>query len=364
METIKSNLNLCIPKLLSPHLQHIKYRCTYILHNIDKPWDHSTLSSIINGNDDIQPERLQEGVLVHCATIILIEFRIWHEINILLFFVLVFDLEIEYFESERGCMIVMRVQKLVESKCDPMAFRLCRQAIHAIRLCTDAHPLRHTVSVRQHQSLLETYFSLLYKFNKLEDIKVELNAMDAESAVDYIENSFISIGKMEMVIAKKKTTGSNSNASSIIPNKYDNHLYVNRLHKYHVRISQYALQYFLVKSLRAEHSDENSYMIQRLLRLWLDQHQKEPNFHDLFSKLVLNSQTKFQIYLCCETLYRSVSVSISTIKSRTIESQRSKPTNLINFDMYAILKFFFFFLNKICSIRMSSICYCRCFVWH
>lgn len=204
---------------------------------------------------------------------------------------------------------MMRVQKLVESKCDQLAFKLCQHAIHAIRLCTNAHPLRHTVSVRQHQSLLETYLSLLFKSKRLDDIKIELDSMDADSAAEYIENSFISIGKTEIVIAKKKTIGNNGNTSSKTDS--NNHLYVNRLHKYHVRVSQYALQYFLVKTLRADHTDENSTMIRRLLRLWMDQHRDESNFSELFSKLVLNSKTKFQIYFCCETLYRSVSVNKS-----------------------------------------------------
>lgn len=214
--------------------------------------------------------------------------------------------EIEYFESERGCMIVMRVQKLVESKCDQLAFNLCQHAIHAIRLCTNAHPLRHTVSVRQHQSLLETYLSLLIKSKRWEDINAELNAMDTESAAEYIENSFISIGRTEEIIAKKKDVCSGGSAESNSDNN-SSHLYVNRLHKYHVRVSQYALQYFLVNTLRADHSDENSTMIRRLLRLWMDQHRMATNFNDLFSKLVLNSKTKFQIYFCCETLYRTVS---------------------------------------------------------
>lgn len=216
-------------------------------------------------------------------------------------------------------MIVMRVQKLVESKCDQLAFKLCRQAIHAIRLCTNAHPLRHTVSVRQHQSLLETYLSLLFKSKRLDSINTELDAMDAESGAEYIENSFISIGKTEMIIAKKKAIGSTEIASSSSVTDQNNFLYVNRLHKYHVRVSQYALQYFLVKTLRADHSDENSGMIRRLLRLWMDQHRNESNFHELFSKLVLNSKTKFQIYFCCEILYRTVSSMGNAMHSRDID---------------------------------------------
>lgn len=326
LETIKSKLNSCIPKLQSTQFRHIKYRCKYILNNIDEPWGDSTLSSIINGIDDIdtdidikiEPEQLQRGRYI-CSLMFAV-CRVYTKVNgerkphyfiqdavVNAVFPLPLSIEIEYFESERGCMIVMRVQKLVESKCDQLAFKLCRHAIHAIRLCTNAHPLRHTVSVRQHQSLLETYLSLLFKLKRLDDINTELDSMDAESAAEYIENSFISIEKTETIIAKKKAIcNSYGNVASMSDNN-SSHLYVNRLHKYHVRISQYALQYLLVNTLRADHSDENSAMIRRLLRLWMDQHRTQLNFNDLFSKLVLNSKTKFQIYFCCETLYETVS---------------------------------------------------------
>lgn len=68
LETIKTKLSLCIPKLQKSQLQHIKYRCTYILNNIDAPWADPTLSSIIHGSDDIdtdvkiEPEQLQRGM--------------------------------------------------------------------------------------------------------------------------------------------------------------------------------------------------------------------------------------------------------------------------------------------------------------
>lgn len=211
-------------------------------------------------------------------------------------------------------MIVMRAQKLVESKCDQLAFRLCRQAIHAIRLCTDVHPLRHTVSVRQHQSLLETYLSLLFKSKRLDEVNAELDAMDGGSAVEYIENSFISISKTEVLLARKISNITNGNGNgtgttiaTATTTDVNSQFCVNRLHKYLVRVSQYALQYILLKALRADHSDENAHVVCRLLRLWMDQHRTEDNFHELYSKLVLNSKTKFQIYLCCEILYRAVS---------------------------------------------------------
>lgn len=70
LEAIKIILNSCIPKLQSKQFQHIKYRCTYILNNIDEPWGDPTLSGILNstdGNDGsidvkIEPEQMQRGI--------------------------------------------------------------------------------------------------------------------------------------------------------------------------------------------------------------------------------------------------------------------------------------------------------------
>lgn len=76
LETIKSKLNLCIPKLQSQQYQHIKYRCTYILNNIDQPWGDPTLRSIIYGSESIdadvkiEPEQLQKGTF---AVVVAIE---------------------------------------------------------------------------------------------------------------------------------------------------------------------------------------------------------------------------------------------------------------------------------------------------
>lgn len=58
---------LIIPKLATNQFQHIKYRCSYILNNIDDPWGHETLRSIINTDIDATEtgvkysEQMQKG---------------------------------------------------------------------------------------------------------------------------------------------------------------------------------------------------------------------------------------------------------------------------------------------------------------
>lgn len=65
MGTLKGQLNLYIPELKS--IQHINYRCTYILNDVGEPWDDPTLSSVKRGSDDIEtdvkiePDKLRKG---------------------------------------------------------------------------------------------------------------------------------------------------------------------------------------------------------------------------------------------------------------------------------------------------------------
>lgn len=123
--------------------------------------------------------------------------------------------EIINFESERGCMTVMRIQKNDESKRDQLAFQWCRRAIHAIRLCSSAHSLQRTLSMHHHHTLLETRSLLLFKSERFDDINAELDSIDAELAAEYFENSIIPIGKTDISIAKKRAIGNNGYVASM-----------------------------------------------------------------------------------------------------------------------------------------------------
>lgn len=250
----------------------------------------------------------------------------------------------------------MRVRKLVESKCDQLALKLSRQAIRAIRYCTDAHPLRQTVSVRQHQSLLEVYLSLLFKYKKIAEIKDELQQMDYESSTEFLINSFSSINENESIIVNRNAVAITSQRNEIDQNKIASiaitstatpgsqlgkRLNSNRLHKHHVRVSQYALQLFIVRTLTEESNDTRNSTLEQFLGFWIEQHKHESNFQDLFAKLVHNAQNKFQKYICCESLYKTV----NKINSR-----------LLQIGKYFILhNIFCFFFN--CSVPKSVTLY-------
>lgn len=201
-------------------------------------------------------------------------------------------------------MIDMRAQKLVESKCDRFAFNFVTEALRTIRMCTDEHLLRRTVSLRQHQSLLEIYYCLLYKFKETVRLKTELDALDLQSAKEFILNSFATINAFE-ANNQKQTESQAINGTK----KKQKQSAGARLHKYHVLVSQYALQLILVRILTGGYGTEYLYDIFRdLLAEWIRRHKPQHNFDELFRKVIQAASSNSQIYDCCEILYEMVSV--------------------------------------------------------
>lgn len=291
---------------LLQHNPNICYRCAYIVDNFDEPWSHETLKVIFNDGKSapktISDEQLYKGT--HDFVISIFSQSILYNFLCVYFF---FELtETEYFTIERGCMIQMRVQALIESKCDKLALNLLTEALRVIRTCTNDHLLRRTISVLQHQNLLEMYFSLLYKFKESSRLKCELEAMDIEAAKEFIINSFATIDANEATNPKLKP---NPQAINTKMSKTDNkQSYIVRLHKYHASVSQYALQLILVRMLSGEYGmDDLENVFTALLTEWIRRNKHKENFDELFQKLIQTASSNSVIYDCCEILYRLVS---------------------------------------------------------
>lgn len=209
-----------------------------------------------------------------------------------------------YFTAERGCMIDMRARKLIESKCDKLALNFISAALRVIRSCTDDHLLRRTVSLLQHQGLLEMYFALLYKFKESTRLKTELEAMELESAKEFVIHSFATI---DAHVARTDKLKPKLNVSSAV--KKDNKpSHTMRLHKYQDLVSQYALQLILVRILGGEYDiDGLDGIFKDLLSEWIRRNKQKSNFDELFQKLIQTAESNSQIYDCCEILYELVS---------------------------------------------------------
>lgn len=194
-------------------------------------------------------------------------------------------------------MIEMRARKLIESRCERLALNFVIEALRVIQSCTDEHLLRRTVSLGQHQTLLEMYYCLLYKFKELARIKTELEQMAVDSAKEFIINSFVTIDAHQI---HSKSQSSRANARK-------QQSCAQRLHKYLVLVSQYALQLILVRLLGGEYGTNGlESAFQDLLSAWIRRHKPQANFDELFQKLVNTAASNNVAYECCELLYHTV----------------------------------------------------------
>lgn len=200
-------------------------------------------------------------------------------------------------------MIEMRARALVESKCYKLALNFITEALRVIRMCTNDHLLRRTVSLLQHQRLLEMYFSLLYKFEEFSRLKQELEDMDIESAKEFIVNSFATGDAIaakypelhQSVNAKKRSSTSKQTSCAM------------RLYKYHALVSKYALQLILVRVLSGEYGLGLDQIFSALLTEWIRRNKANASFDELFQKLINTAVSNEVIYDCCEVLYKLVS---------------------------------------------------------
>ncbi|XP_055312611.1 uncharacterized protein LOC129574543 isoform X2 [Sitodiplosis mosellana] len=298
LEQLKTRINECAPLL--EKYTNIYYRCKYIVENINEPWSHPTLKLIFNDGNQA-PTTISDEQL---------------------------NKEIEYFSIERGCMIEMRARKLIETKCDRLAMNFVTEALRVIQMCTDEHVLRRTVSLGHNQTLLEIYFSLMYKFKESSRLKTELEAMELESVKEFIINSFATIDAHVALTNRKKSiakpkTGKKEQLSSAA-----------RLHKYHLAVSQYALQLILVRILSGEYTTNGlENIFRRLLIEWIRRNKDLTNFEELFQKLIQTAASNSQIYDCCEILFEMYPNDCETAL-RVFCSELTKEINVLEHKKY------------------------------
>lgn len=208
--------------------------------------------------------------------------------------------EREFFEMERGCMIALRLHKLIESKIDKHALNFSQKALQAIRLSTGEQILRQNVSVRQHQDLLEAYMSLLIKFQKYVQLKNEVESMDEGALHQFLWYSL----ETERVETAAEDKSNNEPTAPGLPKRKRY-----RLLKWQKEANQFAVQLYVMKVLNLEHFDDAVHRgrLEYFLGLWLHQYKNAADFRERFKKLVDHSFSRLQLYVACEKLHHEVS---------------------------------------------------------
>lgn len=214
-------------------------------------------------------------------------------------------------------MIEMRAQKLIEiGDCDDIAINFLSHAIQAIHACANDHLLRQTVSCRQLQSLLECYLSLLSKTRQIDKLKKELELMSLETIKEFIVNSFLSISEYDRINKMKNSSSVEEEKKSEKKrkkNKKGTMTWMEILLEHHISVSKLAVQFVLVRLLNDEYKSDGNIdtnidtILEKLLGIWIEQNRGEPDFEELFTKLVKNAIDNRKIYECCESFHRLVS---------------------------------------------------------
>lgn len=218
--------------------------------------------------------------------------------------------EVEFFSMERGCMIELRAQKLVESKLNPFAVNFTRHALRAIRSCTNGHTLLANLSTRHHQCIMEIYYTLLLKSEKFSSLQSELAALDIQLAKQFIKNTYATLQEMSKTPPKSSDTSKKSDKKRS---------WLDRLRKPYIYMSSFVLRFTLKRILNEDPPQEsNDHILKELLDIWIIEHEGAADFESLFSDLVqTKSQSSARIYDCCEYFHQKVGISMFMLKDRT-----------------------------------------------
>lgn len=214
-----------------------------------------------------------------------------------IFFAILALEEMEFFTKERGCMIELRAQKLVESKLNSMAIKFVRHAIRAIRACAPGHMLPTNITSGQYQCIMEIYFTLLLDEEMKSILKKELMAFDIQSAKQFIVNTHKTLRDM----AEKtplKTKKSDKRRS-----------WLDRLREQYIYMSSYVLNVILKRIMDENPPQEiNTQSMKEILEIWMYNNRNADDFEEKFRALV-NTKSKARIYHCCEYFLETVSHS-------------------------------------------------------
>lgn len=208
--------------------------------------------------------------------------------------------EVEFFSMERGCMIELRAQKLVETKLNKFAINFTRHALRAIRACTNNHTLHANMSSRHYQCIMEIYYTLLLKCDMVGRLESELMALDMQLAKRFIKNAYDTLNEMPKSPQQSndKTTKSDKKRT-----------WLDRIRKPYIYMSSYVLNFVLKRILNEDPPQEdNNQILQELLDIFF-QHKNAAGFEMRFRDLVkTKSQSKARVFDCCEYFCEKVRV--------------------------------------------------------
>ncbi|XP_037925483.1 uncharacterized protein LOC119660779 isoform X2 [Hermetia illucens] len=234
---IRTNILQALPKIQnSPNSAN---RCEYILQHFDNPWGDKRLLTVLHGDARLLTKN-----------------------------------DLDYLTAERGCMIVLRLQKLCETKCDDVAFTLCSKALLALRSVGENHELRKSTSIGHIYFIFDIYLCLVHKYigvNKfIEEVK--------------------RLGLYDALLLIRRNINMDTESS--------------RLFKFRAKVAKLSANITIATIMVDCLNSNNQHFYCAILKEWLKMHQKVPvrKFRVIARKLFSSACSQKHLHLACHII--------------------------------------------------------------
>lgn len=195
-------------------------------------------------------------------------------------------------------MIMMRLEKLVETKCDRMALNFCQKVLQAIRNSSETENLYTTVTTGNFQKLQRILLSLMVKLKQFDALKATVQAMDFDTLTDFLRYSRDAEYKAQQITDDPTLLTPQLKRSSEI-----------RLLKHLSIVNRYALNTYLGRLFAMKPFNEDLYreLFVHYLTIWVRQNRDNRLFHELFKELVSDAVDNVTAFIACDALNAEVS---------------------------------------------------------
>lgn len=218
-------------------------------------------------------------------------------------FFMLYITDLDYLTAERGCMIVLRLQKLCETKCDDVAFTLCSKALLALRSVGENHELRKSTSIGHIYFIFDIYLCLVHKYigvNKfIEEVRMTLFL-----EFFYASNTLI----FSYGLSQVKRLGL-YDALLLIRRNINMDTESSRLFKFRAKVAKLSANITIATIMVDCLNSNNQHFYCAILKEWLKMHQKVPvrKFRVIARKLFSSACSQKHLHLACHIIKEMVS---------------------------------------------------------
>lgn len=195
-------------------------------------------------------------------------------------------------------MIIMRLERLVDTKCDKLAVNFCQKALQAIRASGPSEVLQTSVTTGNYQRLLRNWLALLVKLKQFDTMKSILESMSDEDISDFLRFS------RDAELSQRTAEITQQSLPLPLATPATKRSTEHRLLKNLSRVNQIALHLYIIRLLRMDPFDEelNRNILLHYLTLWISDYSDKEDFDTLFKDLLKNAATSRQSFIACDAL--------------------------------------------------------------